>query len=335
MLKTDRQLNCAGRIHLWTVFFLGLLMLSCGGESETRVEFGTTTAPIVAKAEVDRSVINISDKIRYTLAVSAAPGIEFDMPEFGEDVAGFAILDHGRDEWRDNDGRYVATQWYLLDTYVVDTYIIAPAGVSYTDANGEAATIKPLSVTVRVESLLDTAEPGEGLHDIKPPAEVQGPRTGYYIVTGIVLVVAVSATVVWLIRRRREKNALPPMPPWQIAYGQLSYLLSLELRETGEVGMYYVHLSDIVRHYIENMFGLRAPEMTTEEFLTVVSSGAGLKREHETLLTDFLSHCDMVKFAMYGPTESEMTDVFDSAMRFVNETAYGDPVAHAVDEVAA
>ena len=41
------------------------------------------------------------------------------------------------------------------------------------------------------------------------------------------------------------------------------------LVERGELERYYVGLSAIVRRYLEDRFGLRAPEMTTEEFLAV------------------------------------------------------------------
>jgi len=37
-------------------------------------------------------------------------------------------------------------------------------------------------------------------------------------------------------------------------------------------------------------------------------------------LKDFLSQCDMVKFAKYGPTQLEMLDSFSSAERLVDQT---------------
>ena len=37
--------------------------------------------------------------------------------------------------------------------------------------------------------------------------------------------------------------------------------------EAGRIKEFYQRISDILRHYIENRFGLHAPERTTEEFL--------------------------------------------------------------------
>ena len=281
------------------------------------------SVPLAVRAGVDRSVINIGDKIRYTLTVTADPDIEFDLPPLGEEVAGFAILDHGIEDGRDREGRRVASQWYLLDTYMVDTYVIVPASVMYRDESGREHAVVAPPVTVRVESLLDQAGVENELRDIKRPVSVPGPKTAYYVAAAVVGALILAGLAVWRIRRRREMKAEPPLPPWQIAYAQLAQLREMDLPGKGEIGMYYVHLSDIVRHYIENRFGLRAPEMTTEEFLSVVAGGVGLPDRHETLLTTFLSHCDMVKFARYGPTETEMLDAFDAALRFVDETAYG------------
>jgi hypothetical protein len=83
---------------------------------------------------------------------------------------------------------------------------------------------------------------------------------------------------------------------------------------------WYVELSAIVRRYLENRFNLRAPELTTEEFLREARRSSELTREHRDLLTAFLEGCDRVKFAGYVPGESESLEALASARRFVEET---------------
>ena len=82
----------------------------------------------------------------------------------------------------------------------------------------------------------------------------------------------------------------------------------------------YIELSDIVRHYLENRFILRAPEMTTEEFLDKLKDTDMLSYDQKILLKDFLFHCDLVKFARYGPTEKEIDSSFKSAENLVDQT---------------
>jgi len=79
-------------------------------------------------------------------------------------------------------------------------------------------------------------------------------------------------------------------------------------------------ISDIIRHYLENRFLLKAPEMTTEEFLFYVRDYSQLIKEHKTLLKEFLLTCDLVKFAKYVPLFEEMDAIFVSAKKLVDET---------------
>ena len=52
-----------------------------------------------------------------------------------------------------------------------------------------------------------------------------------------------------------------------------------------------------MRRYLEDRFELRAPELTTEEFLDVAGSANRLSHDHQSLLRDFLRQADLVKFA--------------------------------------
>ena len=89
---------------------------------------------------------------------------------------------------------------------------------------------------------------------------------------------------------------------------------------SGRVQEFYVELSDIVRHYLEDRFYFKAPEMTTEEFLVHLKNAHQLKPAHKGLLSEFLVQCDMVKFAKHQPGEDEIRSSYDSAEHLVVET---------------
>ncbi|NIP95469.1 MAG: hypothetical protein GWO24_19305 [Akkermansiaceae bacterium] len=93
-----------------------------------------------------------------------------------------------------------------------------------------------------------------------------------------------------------------------------------DLPGKGEMKPFYQRISDILRHYIENRFGLHAPERTTEEFLGELGSGQALDPAHKPLLGKFLSHCDLVKFAEYQPSRDDIQSTFDSCKDFILET---------------
>ena len=83
---------------------------------------------------------------------------------------------------------------------------------------------------------------------------------------------------------------------------------------------FYVALSLIVRTYLEDRFGLRSPELTTQEFLTEMGRSPDLARSHQQLLRDFLTQADLVKFAGLRPDEGAVGESIAAAERFLEET---------------
>ena len=92
------------------------------------------------------------------------------------------------------------------------------------------------------------------------------------------------------------------------------------LPEQQRIKEFYSRISDILRHYIENRFGLHAPEQTTEEFLGALSVTRTLTPPQKELLKAFLKHCDLVKFAEHIPGDEDIQRTFDSCKHFILET---------------
>ena len=121
----------------------------------------------------------------------------------------------------------------------------------------------------------------------------------------------------WL--KARSRGRIPEKLPHETAMEELEAIRGL-LARTNDFKAYFIGISDCVRNYIERMFDLKAPEMTTEEFLNSLSDSNKLSVEHKRLLKDFLAACDMVKFARHTPLTEEIELVSSSARKFVEET---------------
>jgi hypothetical protein len=65
---------------------------------------------------------------------------------------------------------------------------------------------------------------------------------------------------------------------------------------------------------------LHAPDRTTDEFLSELRDRSPLKEDHKILLEEFLTRCDLVKFARHEPTEPELRALLDLALRLIEET---------------
>lgn len=163
----------------------------------------------------------------------------------------------------------------------------------------------------------------DDIRDIKPPVYFP---TNYllFIIIGIIVVLAAIVFLGLFLKKTREKRCKKPLPPektaHQIARESLAALSSENLPEAGRIKEYYFRLSDIIRRYIEDRFMIKAPEMTTEEFLFSLGDATWFSAGHKDLLKEFLNLCDIVKFAKYGPTRKEIDASFSVADRFVEET---------------
>jgi hypothetical protein len=83
---------------------------------------------------------------------------------------------------------------------------------------------------------------------------------------------------------------------------------------------FIMEVSRILRVYIQDRFGLRAPHRSTEEFLAEASVSDQLSAEYQELLGDFLRQCDLVKFARRNAALRQMETLFRTAEQFVKDT---------------
>lgn len=157
------------------------------------------------------------------------------------------------------------------------------------------------------------------LNDIAPPMAMANYLPYYFAAGGLLLVLLLF--VGWRRLRKAKKEKLPPpVPPHQLAHQDLDRLLASGLLDQGELAVFFRELSDILRHYIEARFSVRAPEQTTEEFLQAMAATPAFRLEDRALLQDFLTHCDLIKFARLEPTMQEGRDRLQLCRRFIDET---------------
>jgi hypothetical protein len=161
------------------------------------------------------------------------------------------------------------------------------------------------------------------IRDIKGPVYFPADYLLFIILSVVILSVSLIFLVRYVLKKKKEKEKKavhPTIPPHVIAYKALEALKARNLPGSGKIKEYYFELSNIVRHYIENRFSIKAPEMTTEEFLFTLRDSNVLGKTHKNLLEEFLTLCDVVKFAKYGPSYREIEDSFNAAKRLIDET---------------
>ncbi len=282
------------------------------------------TLPVKAEALVDRTSVTIGEKIRYTITVKAEKGFEVEFPEFGENLAEFTIKDFGSKEGGLFSREF--SQWYILDAFETGTFTIPSAVVKFRQEGAEEwKGVATKNIDIEILSLLDEDDQKGDIKEIRGPVTIRNLQYLYIIAIVLAVILAVFIILRLLKRRKKAVETLPPpTPAHELAFEALMKLKRKNYLEKGKTQEYYIELSDIVRHYMENRFSLRAPEMTTEEFLSDLKNSDVLKPEQKDLISEFLSHCDMVKFARYLPGESESESSYHSAEELIKQTKVSD-----------
>lgn len=161
----------------------------------------------------------------------------------------------------------------------------------------------------------------ESLHEIVDPRRILSVWDWVLPIVGGLLAVGLIALAWWLWRRHRRKLQEPePPPPPLPPHDRARRALEAATRLLGDPNAFCTEVSAILRVYLEERFGWNAPDQTTEEFLAQLRNDRTLPPSHQKLLHDFLERCDLVKFARFEPTETELLELQAAALRMVDDT---------------
>jgi hypothetical protein len=201
-----------------------------------------------------------------------------------------------------------------------------PRGRAIADSaapgNSAPAVTAPANANPANSAVEDPA-PDDDIRDIRGPKHIF-PLWQALSLAAAALLLAGGAYAWWRWRQRRR--AARKLELFEIALKRLEEARAL--MHPSSVKEYSVAISDVVRQYIEAAMNVTATHRTTEEFLRDLlgSSNASLAA-HRNLLDEFLSQCDMAKFAGVGLSMQIMESLHRSARSFVIETAKPLPAA--------
>lgn len=305
------------------IILIGLsIFLVLAGCAKNKKE---STSPISVKAQIDRTVVAIGDKLKFTIVIQKDKDIEIEPFVFNQNFGSFAIKDFGSKKSTSFNQEKI-TQWYILDTYITGKTIIPKTVVRHKlKKDKDYSQIETDEIAVEVKSLLDKAGPTIQMQDVKGPVGLPIKMNKYLILAILSLLAVLLVLAGYFFRRNKIPQVIVGPPAHEIAYRQLMALKGKNYIQLGKIKEYYTEVSDIIRHYLEQRFKIKAPEMTTEEFLIKVRDSSGLTNEHKNLLKEFLLCCDLVKFAKYTPAENEISAIWDSAKHFVDQTKENEP----------
>lgn len=294
-------------MRLWIP--LCLVLSACAGETR---EAPTFAGPLDLQVQVTKEKVNLLEPLDLEISLYHDKGLDVSFkPKVPEDFAGKIQKQSTR---KTKKGVILEYRGTLRPTRLGEVSIPAFAAT----AGDEKATSN--EILIQVGSIL-----GEDadLAAIEAPAPLFPPRVHYWrwILGGLGFLLIVALVVFYLRRPRKVIHTREtPLPPHVKAQRALARLKGVSRQTEAEVEAFYVQVSQILRVYLEERFGLHAPERTTEEFLAEIEQGDTLKLEQRQSLRQFLEQCDLVKFARLIPESQVHDNILQIAMAFVEQT---------------
>ncbi|MBN1410278.1 MAG: hypothetical protein JW969_05500 [Spirochaetales bacterium] len=323
------------RVNKIPVFFfiLAWALVSCSdsGEKKAAEDFAINKeyerGPIKVNLKADKKELTIAEKLNVDLEIRIDRDHEIEMPDFPESEQQFKVADyHDAPSRLLDDKQVLYVRKYVLEPFLSGDYKIPSLKVlfwSKSEGRDKAHEIETEAVDIKVNSILAEDMKDLAIADISGPVALPPPDLTIPLLIGggtLFLILVGAAVFMYFYYFKEKKKVELTVPAHELAYDQLEALIKEDLIAKGEYKLFYFVLSDILRHYIENRFRIRAPEQTTEEFLEDVKNRDALDSEQKSLLTDFLAHCDLVKFAEYVPEGPEIEKAFNTCRDFIQAT---------------
>lgn len=324
------RLHCTpGLIVLVLVFRSQVLVYA--DESHTHV---TESGPVVIRLQLGPESVKIGDLIHLAITVEAENQVEVLMPEFGEALDRFSIVDFVPRETIDRAGKTILEQRYRLRPTSSGTHTIPPILVEYVDRRpGQRVAPEGLDafevLTDAIPFEVTSVLPADADHVLRAPLGrlplvTPGASSWFPLILSGFLLLILGGFAVY--RSKHWRQVARRRSAYEIARSRLDQLLESGSSTPRDMEKFYVFLSAIVRQYLEDRFELRAPDLTTEEFLLSVVDAPDLSGDHQQLLQSFLNHADLVKFARILPSTEDVERSIESAVRFLDETRDNAPL---------
>jgi hypothetical protein len=266
-------------------------------------------APSVTAA-VDSAATTVGGRVRLTLTVDAPEGWFVEPPAPAPELGAFRL--RSVEPSVDDAGRRAFT--LTLVPVEIGEREIPPITLRARRGSEDPIELASAPIGVSVASNLApseadsaSAEPPK-LADLKPA--LQAPRDWRPVWVAALAAIAAFAAAFALFRRLRRRPArttapvverrAPARPAWEIALEDLDQVALDRWVDRGELRRQYEEVTEALRRYVENRWGIPALESTTFDLRRLLER-TPVGPEIASRIVALLSEADLVKFAKAVP----------------------------------
>ena len=160
------------------------------------------------------------------------------------------------------------------------------------------------------------------IHDIK--GQMRYPLTLRELLPWIAGLLLLAAGVVLAVRLRRRRasgaDGATRDPAYIVALRELDKWRGDRFWAPERQKAFYSGITDTLKTYIEDRFGVDAPEMTTAELFDALRQADDLPADLREELRDLFERADFVKFAKHVASDEDNARALPTAVRFVTST---------------
>lgn len=299
---------------LWAAALAAALPFAALHAART-ADLGRDGVGVTVESEPD--AVDPARDFYVTVTVKSPSGKKASLPDLRDRFRGFQVAEDVPEEpVAEADGSTtLVTRWRLVPEPMAPRYRLAPFVVTVA-AGDDVQTFYTAPV---VFDNPPAREVVTGDMEIAPKRDL--PPLSWKLVgicLGILLAAAGVLCAAWLVVRKiRTMVRIHRMSPIERAMYELENLLRKGLPGRGFFKDFYVELTMVVRRYIERRHSVRAPNLTTEEFLAAAKENPAFTPEAVAELKSFLESADMVKFAGVDATPAMADSATDRARTYL------------------
>ncbi len=286
---------------------------------------GVIAQESVVKATIDKDSILIGDHVMLSLEIALDKSHQFGFPTFKDTIfPGIELVeDLPMDTLKNGEAGIMLQKRYVITSFDSAQYYFAVPYLLQRGSLIDTFLTEPLSLYVNTIPIDTTTYV---MYDIKDV--VQYPYTFKealpWILLGLaILLLILLAIYIYMRWKKNQPIFFKPKkvePPYVIAMRELQKLKEEKVWQQDKIKQYYTRLTDILRVYIEDSFGIQAMEKTSQEILHDIES-ADLNQKYPLIkLREMFTAADLAKFAKYTPTPDENERSYITVAEFVEAT---------------
>ena len=278
-----------------------------------------------------RDSILVADQLRYGFTLEdVAEGTELRMQDYSKAFGDTLVVVRNWQvdtlktirEGRKGPVRYNLRGDVVLAPFEAGTYHLPQIAIQRISAAGVVDTLVFDPQVMEVKTMpVDTTTFVP--HDIK--GQMRYPLTFAEVLPyliGLLLLAGLVVLAVLLIRRRKEAQGVGSHrdPAYIVALRKLDAFRGDKYWAPDKQKAYYSGITDTLREYIAETFGIDAKEMTTAEIFDALKGDERLTEELYGSTKDLFELADFVKFAKHVADDSENAAALPLSVRFVTST---------------